>query len=280
MDLNQVLLSGILPQLSSKNALPTKLDETAIRYMVLNIIRMHVSKFKKEYGEVVICCDNKTYWRREYFPFYKALRKKNRENSELDWKLVFELLAKFKQELKDHFPYKVIEVELAEADDIIGTLAQLHAPTQKIIIISSDGDFLQLQRYGNVVQYNPMQKKFIKSENPILELKEKILRGDRGDGIPNVLSPSDSFVRGIKQKSMTVGIVSKLLTENDSEYEEITKNNFIRNQTLIDLTFIPENIKENIIHNYNETTTVPRKQLLNYFIQYKLKNLISEIGEF
>lgn len=280
MDLNQVLLSGILPQLSSKNALPTKLDETAIRYMVLNIIRMHVSKFKKEYGEVVICCDNKTYWRREYFPFYKALRKKNRESSELDWKLVFELLAKFKQELKDHFPYKVIEVELAEADDIIGTLAQLYAPTQKIIIISSDGDFLQLQRYGNVVQYNQMQKKFIKSENPILELKEKILRGDRGDGIPNVLSPSDSFVRGIKQKSMTVGIVSKLLTENDSDYEEITKNNFIRNQTLIDLTFIPENIKENIIHTYNETTTVPRKQLLNYFIQYKLKNLISEIGEF
>lgn len=281
IDLNQVLLAGIMPQLTSKTAFPAKLDETTIRYLVLNIIKGHVNKFRKEYGEVVICCDNKTYWRKEYFPFYKASRKKTREKSELDWKIIFELLSKFKQELKDNFPYKVIEVDSAEADDIIGTLAPIYAASQKVLILSSDGDFLQLQKYKNVVQYNPTQKKFIKSENPTVELKEKILRGDRGDGIPNVLSSGDCFAREIKQKSMTKGIVEKLLSENHLDYsDEYTKSNFIRNQMLIDLTFIPTNIKQNIIHTYEETKAVPRKNLLNYFIQYKLKNLIDEMDKF
>ena len=181
VDLNQVLLAGLMAQISAQKN--TKLEEPLIRHMVLNIIRIHVKNFKNEYGEVVLCCDNRRYWRKEFFPFYKAGRKKTREKSDLDWHMIFDMLAKFKQELRETFPYKVIDVDGAEADDIIGTLVPIYARDQKILILSSDGDFLQLQQYGsNVKQYNPTQKKFITSKNPLEELKAKIIGGDRGDG--------------------------------------------------------------------------------------------------
>ena len=190
VDLNQVLLAGLMAQIANQKG---KLDEHLIRHMILNIIRNHVKNFKAEYGEVVLCCDNRKYWRKELFPFYKAGRKKTRDKSDLDWHMIFDMLAKFKQELRENFPYKVIDVENAEADDIIGTLVPLYAPHQKILILSSDGDFLQLQMYcKNVKQYNPSQKKYVYSVDPLLELKEKIIRGDKGDGIPNIFSPSDT----------------------------------------------------------------------------------------
>ena len=279
VDLNQVLLSGLMAQISNQKSV--KLDEGLVRHMILNILRMHIRNFRKDYGDVVLCCDNRKYWRKEYFPFYKAGRKKTREKSDLDWHLIFDMLAKFKSELRENFPYKVIDVEGAEADDIIGTLVPIYAPHQKILILSSDGDFLQLQNYGsNVKQYNPAQKKFVKSENPVEELKEKIIRGDKGDGIPNMFSPSDCFVRDLRQKPITKGVLDKYLKEDVNNYSETDKSNYTRNATLIDLTFIPKEIKEKIINTYDETKPASRQKLLNYFIENKLKNLMDVIEEF
>ena len=279
IDLNQVLLAGLMAQIANNKG--GKLDEHLIRHMVLNIIRNHVRNFKNEYGEIVLCSDNRKYWRKELFPFYKAGRKKTREKSDLDWHLIFDMLAKFKVELKENFPYKVIDVEGAEADDIIGTLVPLYAPHQKILILSSDGDFLQLQKYGpNVKQYNPSQKKYIKSDNPLLDLKEKIIRGDKGDGIPNIFSPSDCFVRDLRQKPITQKIIEKYMTEDINVWSETDKASYFRNATLIDLEYIPSEIKEKIINSYNETKPSGRSKLLNYFIEYKLKNLMEVIEEF
>jgi 5'-3' exonuclease len=276
VDLNQVLLAGLMAQIANQKG---KLDEHLIRHMVLNIIRNHVKNFKSEYGEVILCCDNRKYWRKDFFPFYKANRKKNRDKSNLDWHLIFDMLSKFKQELKDNFPYKVLDVEGAEADDIIGTLVPRHSRHEKILILSSDGDFLQLQNYPNVKQYNPSQKKYVISKNPIMDLKEKIIKGDKGDGIPNVLSTSDCFVRDLRQKPITQKVLDKLMAESYLEQDETTKANFVRNSTLIDLTFIPQEIKEKIINSYDETKPAKGK-LLNYFIEHKLKNLMEVIEEF
>jgi len=279
VDLNQVLLSGLMAQISNQKGV--KLDEGLVRHMILNILRMHIRNFRKDYGDVVLCCDNRKYWRKEFFPFYKAGRKKTREKSDLDWHLIFDMLAKFKLELKENFPYRVIDVEGAEADDIIGTLVPIYAPHEKILILSSDGDFLQLQTYGsNVKQYNPAQKKFVKSENPKEELKEKIIRGDKGDGIPNMFSPSDCFVRDLRQKPITKGVLDKYLKEDVDNYNETDKANYARNATLIDLTMIPKDIKEKIINTYSETKPASRQKLLNYFIENKLKNLMDVIEEF
>ena len=282
VDLNQVLLAGLMAQISNQKNV--KLEESLIRHMILNIIRSHLKNFRKEYGEVVLCSDNRKYWRKEFFPFYKAGRKKSRKNSDLDWHLIFDMLAKFKVELKENFPYKVIDVEGAEADDIIGTLVPRHIMHENILIISSDGDFLQLQMYNGrskytVKQYNPTQKKFLISENPLDELKQKIINGDKGDGIPNILSPSDTFVREIRQKVMTESKLTKFMSENYTEYDENAKIGFSRNQTLIDLRNIPGDIQSKIINTYEETVPVKGK-LLDYFIANKLFNLMEVIEEF
>lgn len=282
VDLNQVLLAGLMAQIANQKNV--KLEESLIRHMILNIIRSHLKNFRKEYGEVVLCSDNRKYWRKEFFPFYKAGRKKSRKNSDLDWHLIFDMLAKFKVELKENFPYKVIDVEGAEADDIIGTLVPRHIMNENILIISSDGDFLQLQMYNgrskySVKQYNPTQKKFLISENPLDELKQKIISGDKGDGIPNILSPSDTFVREIRQKVMTEAKLTKFMLEHYTEYDENSKIGFSRNQTLIDLRNIPGDIQSKIINTYEETVPVKGK-LLDYFIANKLFNLMEVIEEF
>jgi hypothetical protein len=283
VDLNQVLLAGLMAQIANQKG---KLDEHLIRHMVLNIIRNHVKNFRAEYGEVVLCCDNRKYWRKEFFPFYKANRKKTRDKSDLDWHLIFDMLGKFKQELKDNFPYKVLDVDGAEADDIIGTLAPRAVAHENVLILSSDGDFLQLQMYNGKVnkhhikQYNPSQKKYVKSEKPLLELKEKIIRGDKGDGIPNIFSPGDCFVRDLRQKPITQKILDKYLNEEIINWnDESASSGYSRNQTLIDLRLIPGDIKTKIINTYEETKPAKGK-LLNYFIEHKLKNLMEVIEEF
>jgi 5'-3' exonuclease len=283
VDLNQVLLAGLMAQIASQKNV--KLEEHLIRHMILNIIRTHLKNFRKDYGEVVLCADNRKYWRKEYFPFYKAGRKKTRAKSDLDWHLIFDMLAKFKQELKDNFPYKVIDVEGAEADDIIGTLVPRHIMHEDIVIISSDGDFLQLQQYNGrsqytVKQYNPSQKKFVVSDNPLRELKEKIITGDRGDGIPNILSPGDTFVREVRQKVMSEAKLNKFLEQEYTEYDETPKTGYTRNQVLIDLRLIPDDIQSKIINTYEETKPASKGKILDYFIANKLKNLMDVIEEF
>jgi hypothetical protein len=279
IDLNQVLLSGLMAQIGGQKNI--KLEESLVRHMVLNILRSHIKQFRGEYGEVVLCCDNKKYWRKDVFPFYKAGRKKTREKSDLDWHLIFDILGNLKRELRDNFPYKVIDVEGAEADDIIGTLTPLYSGSEKVLILSSDGDFLQLQQYKNVKQYNPTQKKFVKSADPLLELKEKIITGDKGDGIPNVLSPADCFVRDMRQKPITKNKMQQMLNEAYGDWEdENARIGFSRNQTLIDLRQIPDDIKNLIIDTYNNTKPSPRSKLINYFMEKKLKNLMDVIEEF
>ena len=285
IDLNQVLLSGLMAQIASQKNL--KLEESLVRHLVLNILRSHIKQFKKEYGEIVLCCDNRKYWRKDFFPFYKAGRKKAREKSDLNWQLIFDILGNLKQELKEYFPYKVIDVAGAEADDIIGTLAPMKVGEENVLILSSDGDFLQLQMYNSktlkhsIKQYNPTQKKFIVSKNPLVELKEKIISGDKGDGIPNVLSPSDCFVREIRQKPITKNRLEQLLNEDSGKWEDETARiGFSRNQTLIDLRNIPDEIRNSIIDTYNTTKPAPRMKLMNYFMEKKLKNLMEVIEEF
>lgn len=280
IDLNQVLLAGLMVQIAGQKNV--KLEEDLIRHIALNILRGHVKQFKAEYGEIVLCCDNRKYWRKDFFPFYKAHRKKAREKSTLDWNMIFNILGNLKEDLKLYFPYKVIDVEGAEADDIIGTLTPLYANSEKVLILSSDGDFLQLQRYGkNVKQYNPTQKKFVVSKDPLTELKEKIITGDSGDGIPNILSPGDTFVRGVRQKVMTENRMTTFMNNNSDDYEDETSRiGYARNRTLIDLTNTPEDIKKSIITTYNNTKPAPRMKLMNYFMTKKLKNLMEVIEEF
>lgn len=282
VDLNQVMLSNLLMQLG--NHTNAKLDENMVRHMILNSLRSYRTKFKDEFGELVIACDNTNYWRKRIFPYYKANRKKNIENSELDWKNIFECLNKIRSELKEYFPYKVIDVESAEADDVIATLVSKFGSElntgEKILILSGDKDFIQLHTYSNVSQYDPTRKKWIKHDDPERFLHEHILKGDAGDGIPNVLSPDNVFVVGDRQRPLTAKKMEKIMGTDLDEMETTIARNFSRNASLIDLSFTPEEIREKVMDQFNSQTNRDRSKLLNYFIANKLKNLTEHLGEF
>ena len=278
-DYNQVAISNLMEQIGSSK---TQVEEGLVRHMILNTIRTYVKKFKESHGpEVVIACDNKNYWRREIFPHYKAGRKKARESSGHDWNTIFECLSKIREELKNNSPYKVVTVDTCEADDIIATLVMKHSATQKVMILSSDKDFAQLQRYPNVEQFSPILKKYIKEPLPLLQLKQLIIRGDKGDGIPNILSPDDVFVVGGRQKPITEAKIIKWMNQDAKEFcTEDMFRNFSRNETLIDLSKIPERLTEQILHTYENAKVHSRQEFMNYMIANRLKNLIEVIDEF
>jgi 5'-3' exonuclease len=278
-DFNQVAIANLMEQIGSSK---TPVDETLVRHMILNTIRTYVKKFKESHGpEVVIACDNKKYWRRDIFPYYKAHRRKARESSGHDWASIFEVLHKIKDELRNHSPYKVIDVDTAEADDIIAVLATRHSGSGKVMILSSDKDFAQLQRYPNVEQYSPILKKFIKEPLPMTQLKQLIIRGDKGDGIPNILSADGVFVEGGRQKPITEVKIITWLNQSPEEFcNEDMLRNFNRNEMLIDLTKIPESLKQSIIDTYDTTKGHTKQEFLNYMMANRLKNLIEVIDEF
>jgi hypothetical protein len=279
VDYNQVAISNLMEQIGSSK---TPIDESLVRHMILNTIRTYVKKFKESHGpEVVIACDNKNYWRREIYPHYKSNRKKAREASGHDWNTIFECLNKIRDELRDHSPYKVISVDTCEADDVIATLVQKYSSTQKIMILSSDKDFAQLQRYTNVEQYSPILKKYIKEPLPLLQLKQLIIRGDKGDGIPNILSADDVFVSGGRQKPITEAKIIGWMNQEAKDFcnDEMLRN-FSRNEMLIDLMKIPERLANEILHTYESAIGHSKQDFLNYMIANRLKNLIEVLDDF
>jgi|TARA_R110000803_G_scaffold36912_3_gene79426 hypothetical protein len=282
IDYNQVCIASFMSQVGNHTNM--KIDEDLMRHMILNTIRMIRVKFHEQYGEVVVCADSNRYWRREIFPFYKANRKKDRASTDVDWTTLFAALHKVRDELIESFPYKVVLVDGAEADDIIGTLAKRNSIHEKVLIVSSDKDFLQLQKFKNVSQYSNIQKKFIRTDDPLKYISEHILKGDRGDGIPNILSDDDTFVVDKRQKPMRQTKIDAILStdkpENCDVLTERDVRNYHRNKQLIDLDFIPEDIQHQIVEHYDEAVSVPRAKLLNYFIKHKLRNLTDCIGEF
>ena len=287
VDLNQVMLSNLLMSLGKHTN--ASIEENMVRHMVLNSLRSYRVKFGEEYGELVIACDNTNYWRRQLFPYYKANRKKNQEASELDWKAIFECLNKIRQELKDYFPYRVIDIESAEADDIIGTLVKefgtgeevMFGLDEKILILSGDKDFIQLHVYKNVKQYDPTRKKWVSHTDPDKYLYEHILKGDAGDGVPNVLSSDNCFVVGVRQKPLTQKKIDSLEELGlDGKFDHPLYRNYMRNKQLIDLKHTPKQIREKVMESFKNQEGKDRSKLMNYFITNKLRNLTEHIGEF
>jgi len=285
IDLNQVMISNLMMQIGQNNS---QVDENLIRHMILNSLRMYNVKFREEFGEIVICADDKQYWRKDFFPYYKANRKKAREASSLNWNLIFEILNKVRDELKENFPYKVIQVSGAEADDIIGALCHkygvetlLNENMEKILILSSDKDFLQLQKFINVFQYSPTMKKFLIESNPKKFLQEHIIRGDAGDGIPNFLSNDDCFVNETRQKPITIKKLNTYIGKNPEDFcDEIMLKHYRRNEQLIDLSKVPNNIQLKIYDAFENKSNYGKDKLLNYFIKHRMKLMIQYIQEF
>ena len=254
-------------------------DMDVIRPAVLNTLRIYRNKFVSEYGELILCCDDRKTWRKDIFPNYKASRKKTRKVSGIDWQNLYDCLNQLKDELRYWFPYKLIQVEKAEADDIIAILVNLIH--ERTLILSSDKDFVQLQTF-NIRQYSPMQKKFVDSESAERSLHEKIVRGDVGDGIPNIMSDDNVFVdEGRRQKPVTKKKVDAWYHLDPETYcnKEMLRN-YNRNKQLVDLGEVPDSIRLNIINQFENAKVGDRKRLLTYFVNHRLKNLTENLSEF
>ena len=277
VDFSQIALSNIFMQ--------NLTDENMIRHMILNSLRMYNKRHRKEYGQMVICVDSLS-WRKSYFPQYKANRKSGRDASTLDWDDIFRIINQLVEDLRDNFPYKVVKVDGAEADDIIGTLVlntQEFGQYEPVMIISSDKDFAQLQKYNNVKQWSPIQKKAVVEKNPRKYLFEHIMRGDKGDGVPNVLSPDNALVDNLRQSPITQKKLD-LWLENSDNLESImdseTYRNYMRNKKMVDLHEIPSDLQTAIINMYDSAKPAMKMKVLNYLIKHRCKQLIECIEEF
>ena len=277
VDMNQISVASVMMHLHmTKQTAP---DEDMVRHMILNSLRMYRMRFCDEYGELVLCYDSKHYWRRDYYPEYKHSRKKGRDSSSNDWNAIFTVLNAIKAELKEFFPYKYLEVYGAEADDIIAALAgELEFDNGKTLILSGDKDFIQLQKFRNVTQYSPITKKFVNGVDPDIYLSEHVLKGDNSDGVPNVLSPDNTFVDGIRQKPLSKKKIAAMI-DGDFPNDEV-KRNYQRNKKLIDLGESPPELFIEILKEYQEAPEGDRSKLLNYFTQKRLRNLVESINEF
>ena len=284
VDINQIMISNLMVQINGRNAV--EMNEDFVRHMILNSLRGHNKKFRKEYGQMVIACDSSNVWRKQVFPNYKAGRKASREKSDHDWDYIFSLLGQIKDEIKTFLPYKVIQVETAEADDIIATLIKkvdrmiIPEHQKKVLILSGDKDFIQLHG-PNVRQYNPVLNKFVgKGENPSLYIKEHILKGDRSDGVPNVLSDDNVFIEGRRQRPLSKKKINSWVEEVFMTFTEEEQKNYNRNRKLIDLSCIPQELEDKINNEFLNVKVATRDKILGYFINKKLKTLIEVIDEF
>jgi hypothetical protein len=124
-------------------------------------------------------------------------------------------------------------------------------------------------------------KKYIKEPFPLVQLKQLIIRGDKGDGIPNILSPDDVFVVGGRQKAITEAKIITWLNQDPKEFcnDEMFRN-YSRNETLIDLTKIPEKVRNEILEQYDTAKGKTRQVFMNYMMKNRLKNLLECIDEF
>jgi len=293
VDFNQTAISNLMAEIGGRT--DVELNVPLLRHMIINSLRGYKQKFGKEFGEMVIACDNMRYWRRTAFPLYKAGRKKAREESGFDWKLIFETLSTIRDELDKIFPYKVVNVDGAEADDVIAVLA-LWSQTNDLqnitpfsdgdpkpfLVVSGDHDFIQLQRFKNVKQFSPIQKKYVKPDATAEEyVVEHIIRGDKGDGIPNVLSPDDCLVNGERQKPISKKKLEEWIKNpssmpTDSDFVK----NFERNKQLVDFRSIPVEVSDAIINNFISQPSKNKSLLLNYFVENRMKNMLEVIEEF
>ena len=275
VDNSQVIIASLFHSLRQTN----EIDESFLRHLILNSYRYYRNRFGKEYGELVICSDAGNYWRKDLFPQYKQNRKKSQKKSDIDWGKFFEVVGSITEELKETFPYKFLFVPKSEADDVIATLCMKYGENEKIMIISSDKDFQQLQRYSNVRQYSPTKKDFLVCGNPEEYLIEHTIRGDVSDGIPNVLSDDDTFINDDKRQMRMTKKRVEQIRDGSLDSEEIQKN-WKRNQILVDFAHIPQNIIEEVLDMFEKEPVGNRRDLLEYFIRHKLKNLMENIGEF
>ena len=283
IDLSQILHAAVHSDMKTNG---TKMpSERGIRIYVLNKIQYVRSKFIREFGkETVIAVDNNS-WRKEVFPHYKYKRKEDRKDDNLNWDVIHGYFSNIKAELKEHFPYAIMDVYGAEGDDIVAVMCRSLA--KPVIIIGQDKDYFQLHGKGNIKQYCPIKDVLmtsVVSEIPY-NLFTHICRGDTSDGICSMINPSNCFVEGIRQKSLYKTYIEEAYDNaKKGRLKEFlgkqTHKRFLENKTLIDFRCIPSDLSTKIIDTYNNYE-IPQTNVYKYLQKYDLyQEFVRDINYF
>lgn len=273
----------------------SKIDEDFLRHMILNSIRMYNLKYRDEYGQLVIACDSSS-WRKEVFANYKRGRSKAKEESKTDWQAYYEIVNQLARDIRDNFPYPVMHIKGAEADDVIAVLTrrvidadvEFGREPEKVMIVSADHDFIQLHG-PRVSQFSPMTKKPVVHKDPKRYLLEHIIRGCSGDGVPNILSDDDAICneekRQVPIRKKFIDEVSRLLEEKDTDalHKLIDQDKLSRNVQCIDFRCIPESISKAINDDYelqSKDYSLKPSKILTFLIAKRCRNLIECIDDF
>lgn len=308
-DFSQIALAAIHVDSAAQQCAMNPSDENKgfIKHFMLNSIRSNFVAHKAKFGQMVIATDSNTgYWRRDYFPNYKCQRRaaKSQDTSGIQWPWVMGVMDELIVEMHDYFPFPIIRVDRAEGDDVIGVLTKYFSESPQfqtedimgdmcppeILILSSDRDNSQMHRYKNVRQWSPRDKKFIKPENGWKKaLIEKIIKGEAGassDSIPNIRSSDDIFLQeGVRQSPISQKRLDEFFVAKDLKdacLDDSERKNLLRNQTLVDYNFIPSDISEAIISEYNKQASkkTSKMALMNYFTSNRMSNLLGVITDF
>lgn len=296
VDLSQVVLGSCYAFKNELHVDRTNADKAEaanlIRHVILSQLKYYNTHYKQQYGKLVVCCDGRHYWRKEIFPYYKANRKKVRAQSDMDWHLIFETMNTMIDDLRQNFMFPVVRVDRAESDDVIATLCKYYQTNetgedilfdvkQPVLIVSSDKDFVQLHQYDNVHQLSPRTKAMVTDPNPKLYIAQKCMTGDRGDGIPNIMSADDTYVKEQRSNKLTSKKIDALLAEGyDNCQDETIKTRWMRNRRLIDFAFIPGEIQDEIVSTYKLPIEGNKAKIFNYFVKHNCNILLNEINCF
>lgn len=278
-DFSQIMIANL--SVALKGQMEVQLDINRLRSMVLYSLRNYRQKFKASHGDdFVICCDSRVKsWRHEVFPYYKIRRSRSKDKSSLDWPAINRMFDQIITEIQETFPYKTIRIDRCEADDVIATLARNFS---NVLIVSCDRDFYQLLVDNpNVSMYNHIIKREVKrSTIPDNFLKDKIIRGDAGDDIPNILTQDDAYAISKRSTALTEKKLSALLTTPLNSWSEEQRDRYARNETLIDLSRTPDDLKTQIIETYNSGSVKGRSRIYSYLIKHRLTELANSIQDF
>ena len=252
-----------------------------IRHQIYNMIRQYNLEYRDKYGEMVLCMDSKNNWRKDIFPHYKANRKKSRDESSHNWKAIFAVMDEVREELINYGTFRCVRVDKCEADDIIGVICEKQITPGPILIISPDKDFVQLQKYPNVKQFSNIQKKWIEPEvSALYDLELKVLKGDTGDGVPNVLSDDDCLItEGVRQSKLTADKIEKLMKDPEA-LGTTTARRVIRNRMMIDLSRTPDPLKEEILTHFSAKAKGSINGLMTLFTKHKMKMMMESLQDF
>lgn len=235
--------------------------------------------------EVVLCLDYGS-WRGDYFKYYKAKRKADKSSSDVDYNFFFEASNQFISEIKEFFPWLVIQHKKCEGDDVIAILAYELSKDSNVIVCTSDKDLKQLLEIDNVTYYSYRKDCFETLDNPKEFLLRQILFGDTSDGIPNVKSPDNCFVAKIKQTPCGPKTIDKILINGVKEFivENNLIKNFKRNKTLIELSkiTIPEDLWKSVLTLYNNYNRIEPDyiKMLGFMNKNNLIKLRERVNEF